>query len=240
MEDIIVSIKKEMEQQVKFFLSQNRLIEAQRIKERTLFDLEMMAELGYCHGIENYARYLDGRAPGEPPYTLLDYFPRDYLMFIDESHITVPQIRGMYVGDRSRKQTLVEYGWRLPSALDNRPLNFEEFEGRINQVIYVSATPGNYEKKKAKGRIIEQIIRPTGLMDPKIYVRSATHQVDDLLGEIRKRVTRGERVLVTTLTKRMAEDLTEYYANLGIRVKYLHSDIDTLERVANHQGFKEG
>ncbi|CAD7769032.1 UvrABC system protein B [Candidatus Methanoperedenaceae archaeon GB50] len=240
MEDIIVSIKKEMEQQVKFFLSQNRLIEAQRIKERTLFDLEMMAELGYCHGIENYARYLDGRAPGEPPYTLLDYFPRDYLMFIDESHITVPQIRGMYVGDRSRKQTLVEYGWRLPSALDNRPLNFEEFEGRINQVIYVSATPGNYEKKKAKGRIIEQIIRPTGLMDPKIYVRSATHQVDDLLGEIRKRVTRGERVLVTTLTKRMAEDLTEYYANLGIRVKYLHSDIDTLERVQIIRDLRRG
>jgi len=240
MEDIIVSIKKEMEQQVKFFLSQNRLIEAQRIKERTLFDLEMMAELGYCHGIENYARYLDGRAPGEPPYTLLDYFPRDYLMFIDESHITVPQIRGMYVGDRSRKQTLVEYGWRLPSALDNRPLNFEEFEGRINQVIYVSATPGNYEKKKAKGRIIEQIIRPTGLMDPKIYVRSATHQVDDLLSEIRKRVTRGERVLVTTLTKRMAEDLTEYYANLGIRVKYLHSDIDTLERVQIIRDLRRG
>jgi len=240
MEDIIVSIKKEMEQQVKFFLSQNRLIEAQRIKERTLFDLEMMAELGYCHGIENYARYLDGRAPGEPPYTLLDYFPRDYLMFIDESHITVPQIRGMYVGDRSRKQTLVEYGWRLPSALDNRPLNFEEFEGRINQVIYVSATPGNYEKKKAKGRIIEQIIRPTGLMDPKIYVRSATHQVDDLLGEIRKRVTRGERVLVTTLIKRMAEDLTEYYANLGIRVKYLHSDIDTLERVQIIRDLRRG
>ena len=240
MEDIIESIKAEMEEQVRAFRAQNRLVEAQRIKERTLFDLEMLSELGYCHGIENYARYLDGRAPGEAPYTLLDYFPRDYLMFIDESHITVPQIKGMYIGDRSRKQTLVEYGWRLPSALDNRPLNFEEFEARINQVVYVSATPGNYEKLKAKGRIIEQIIRPTGLMDPKIEVRSAVHQVDDLLAEIRKRVAKGERVLVTTLTKRMAEDLTEYYANLGVRVKYMHSDIDTLERVQIIRDLRRG
>ncbi|MDL1956115.1 MAG: excinuclease ABC subunit UvrB [Candidatus Desulfofervidus auxilii] len=238
--DIIEAIKKEMEERVEFFLKQNRLIEAQRIRERTLFDLEMMAELGYCHGIENYARYLDGRAPGEPPYTLLDYFPDDYLLFIDESHITVPQIRGMYVGDRSRKETLVEYGWRLPSALDNRPLNFEEFEERINQVIYVSATPGDYELKKAKGRVIEQIIRPTGLMDPKIHVRPANNQVDDLLSEIKKRAARGERVLVTTLTKRMAEDLTEYYANLGIRVKYMHSDIDTLERVQIIRDLRKG
>jgi excinuclease ABC subunit B len=240
MEDIIEAIKKEMEERVKFFLSQNRQIEAQRIRERTLFDLEMLAEVGYCHGIENYARYLDGRAPGEPPYTLLDYFPEDFLLFIDESHITVPQIRGMYLSDRSRKETLVEYGWRLPSALDNRPLNFEEFEKRVNQVIYVSATPGPYELEKAKGRIIEQIIRPTGLMDPKIYVRPATNQADDLLTEIKKRVKRGERVLVTTLTKRMAEDLTEYYANLGIRVKYMHADIDSLERVRIIRDLRRG
>jgi len=240
MEDIVEVIKQEMEERVRFFISQNRLIEAQRIKERTLFDLEMMLEIGYCHGIENYARYLDGRLPGEPPYTLLDYFPKDFLIFIDESHITVPQIRGMYVGDRSRKETLVEYGWRLPSALDNRPLNFEEFENRINQVIYVSATPGPYELKKVEGRVVEQIIRPTGLMDPEIHVRPATNQVDDLLVEIKKRVKRGERVLVTTLTKRMAEDLTEYYANLGIRVKYMHSDIDTLERVRIIRDLRRG
>ncbi len=240
MEDIIEAIKEEMEERVKFFLSQNRQIEAQRIRERTLFDLEMLAEVGYCHGIENYARYLDGRAPGEPPYTLLDYFPEDFLLFIDESHITVPQIRGMYLGDRSRKETLVEYGWRLPSALDNRPLNFKEFEERVNQVIYVSATPGPYELEKAKGRVIEQIIRPTGLMDPKIHVRPATNQVDDLLAEIKKRVKRGERVLVTTLTKRMAEDLTEYYANLGVRVKYMHSDIDSLERVRIIRDLRRG
>jgi len=238
--DIIEAIKQEMEERVKYFLEQKRFIEAQRIRERTLFDLEMMAELGYCHGIENYARYLDGRAPGEPPYTLLDYFPKDYLLFIDESHITIPQIRGMYVGDRSRKETLVEYGWRLPSALDNRPLNFEEFEQRVNQVIYVSATPGEYELRKVNGRVIEQIIRPTGLMDPKIIVKPATNQVDDLLSEIKKRVAKGERVLVTTLTKRMAEDLTEYYANLGVKVKYMHSDIDTIERVQIIRDLRKG
>ncbi len=240
LDDIINAIKKEMEERIKFFLSQNRQIEAQRIRERTLFDLEMLAEMGYCHGIENYARYLDGRAPGEPPYTLLDYFPEDYLLFIDESHITIPQIRGMYLGDYSRKKSLVEYGWRLPSALDNRPLNFEEFERRVNQVIYVSATPGPYELQKCQGQVVEQIIRPTGLMDPKIYVRPATNQVDDLLAEIKKRVARGERVLVTTLTKRMAEDLTEYYANLGVKVKYMHSDIDSLERVRIIQGLRTG
>jgi excinuclease ABC subunit B len=240
MGNIIESIKAEMEERTQFFLSQNRLIEAQRIRERTLFDLEMLAELGYCHGIENYARYLDGRAPGEPPYTLLDYFPDDYLMFIDESHIAVPQIKGMYIGDHSRKKVLVEYGWRLPSALDNRPLNFEEFEKKVNQVIYVSATPGNYELEKAKDKVVEQIIRPTGLMDPRICVHPATHQVDDLLAEIKKRVARSERVLVTTLTKRMAEDLTEYYANLGVKVKYMHSDIDTLERIQIIKELREG
>ena len=240
MDSIISAIKQELDERIAYFKARGRFIEAQRIRERTLFDLEMMAEMGFCHGIENYARYLDGRRPGEPPYTLLDYFPKDYLLFIDESHITVPQIRGMYFGDRSRKETLVEYGWRLPSALDNRPLNFEEFEERINQVIYVSATPGPYELKKAKGRVVEQIIRPTGLMDPKIHVRPATNQVDDLLGEIKRRVARGERVLVTTLTKRMAEDLTEYYANLGVRVKYMHSDIDTLERVQIIRDLRRG
>jgi len=237
---IILAIKKELNKRIAYFESKGRLVEAQRIKERTLFDLEMMAEMGFCHGIENYARYLDGRRPGEPPYTLLDYFPEDYLLFIDESHITVPQIRGMYFGDRSRKETLVEYGWRLPSALDNRPLNFEEFEDHTNQVIYVSATPGPYELKKGNGKVIEQIIRPTGLMDPRISVRPATNQVDDLLAEIRRHIKRGERVLVTTLTKRMAEDLTEYYANLGIRVKYMHSDIDTLERIQIIRDLRRG
>jgi excinuclease ABC subunit B len=191
----------------------------------------MLQELGYCQGIENYSRHLTGRKAGEPPPTLLDYYPRDYLLFIDESHVTIPQLIGMYRGDRSRKETLVEYGFRLPSALDNRPLMFEEFEKRIHQVIYVSATPSEYEMNKSRGRIVEQIIRPTGLSDPLLEVKPAKNQVDDLLGEIQKRVKRKERVLVTTLTKRMAEDLTEYYADLGIQVKYLHSDIDTLDRV---------
>ncbi len=191
----------------------------------------MLQELGYCQGIENYSRHLTGRMPGEPPPTLLDYFTRDYLLFIDESHVTLPQLTGMYRGDRSRKETLVEYGFRLPSALDNRPLMFEEFEERVRQVIYVSATPGDDEMKKSTGRVVEQIIRPTGLSDPDLEVKPAKNQVDDLLEEIRKRVKKRERVLVTTLTKRMAEDLTEYYADLGIRVKYLHSDIDTLDRV---------
>jgi excinuclease ABC subunit B len=224
-------IREELKERVAWLKSQNRLLEAQRLEQRTNYDVEMLEELGYCQGIENYSRHLTARRPGEPPPTLIDYYPRDYLLFIDESHVTLPQLIGMYRGDRSRKETLVEYGFRLPSALDNRPLKFEEFEQRVNQVIYVSATPGDYEMKKSKGRVAEQIIRPTGLSDPLLEVKPAKNQVDDLLEEIRKRVGRKERVLVTTLTKRMAEDLTEYYADLGLRVKYLHSDIDTLDRV---------
>ncbi|MFH2011426.1 MAG: excinuclease ABC subunit UvrB [Pseudomonadota bacterium] len=227
----IEAIKVELKEQVRFFQSHNKLLEAQRIEERTNFDIEMMEEAGYCTGIENYSRYLNGRKQGEPPPTLLNYFPRDFLIFVDESHATIPQLNGMYRGDRSRKNILVEYGFRLPSALDNRPLNFQEFEEFINQVIFVSATPGDYEFKKSKGKVAEQIIRPTGLMDPAITVRPASDQVDDLLHEINARCKRKERVLVTTLTKRMAEDLSEYYNDLGIRVRYLHSDIDTLERV---------
>ena len=227
----VQSIRQELEERVEWFRSQNRLLEAQRLEQRTNFDLEMLQELGYCQGIENYSRHLTGRMQGEPPPVLLDYYPKDYLLFIDESHVTIPQLIGMYRGDRSRKETLVEYGFRLPSALDNRPLMFEEFEERVHQIVYVSATPGDYEMKKSNGRIVEQIIRPTGLSDPMLEVKPAKHQVDDLLEEIRKRVKKKERVLVTTLTKRMAEDLTEYYADLGIRVKYLHSDIDTLDRV---------
>jgi len=226
----IQSIQQELVERLKELHSQRKLLEAQRLEQRTHFDIEMLQEMGYCTGIENYSRHLDGRRPGEPPYTLLDYFPKDPLIFIDESHITVPQLNGMYWGDRTRKETLVEYGFRLPSALDNRPLSFEEFEARVPQVIYVSATPADYERKKAKGRIVEQIIRPTGLIDPEVVVKPARYQVDDLLGEIQSRVARGERVLVTTLTKRMAEDLTSYYANLGLKVKYLHSDVQTLER----------
>jgi len=227
----IQGIREELKERVPWFKSRNQLLEAQRIEQRTNFDLEMLAELSYCQGIENYSRHLTGRKPGEPPPTLLDYYPKDYLLFIDESHVTLPQLTGMYRGDRSRKETLVEYGFRLPSALDNRPLMFEEFEGRARQVIYVSATPSDYEMKRSRGAVIEQIIRPTGLSDPGISVKPAKTQVDDLLEEIQKRVKKNERVLVTTLTKRMAEDLTEYYADLGIRVKYLHSDIDTLDRV---------
>ncbi len=224
-------IRDELRERLLELKAANKLLEAQRLEQRTQFDLEMLDEMGYCSGIENYSRHIAGRLPGEAPYTLIDYFPEDYLLFIDESHITVPQLIGMYHGDRSRKQTLVEYGFRLPSALDNRPLKFEEFEKRINQAVFVSATPGEYEFRKADGRVVEQIIRPTGLMDPEIEVRPAAAQVDDLLGEIKKRVKKNERVLVTTLTKRMAEDLTLHYANLGIKVKYLHSDIETLERV---------
>jgi excinuclease ABC subunit B len=227
----IQSIREELKERVGWSRSQNKLLEAQRLEQRTNYDLEMLQELGYCQGIENYSRHLTGRKPGEPPPTLLDYYPKDYLLFIDESHVTIPQLIGMYRGDRSRKETLVEYGFRLPSALDNRPLMFEEFEKRVRQVIYVSATPSEYEMKKSRERIVEQIIRPTGLSDPLLEVKPAKNQVDDLLGEIQKRVKKKERVLVTTLTKRMAEDLTEYYADLGIRVKYLHSDIDTLDRV---------
>jgi len=227
----IQTIREELKERVGWLKSENRLLEAQRLEQRTKFDLEMLRELGYCQGIENYSRHLTGRKPGEPPPTLLDYYPKDYLLFIDESHVTIPQLIGMYRGDRSRKETLVEFGFRLPSALDNRPLMFEEFEKRVHQIIYVSATPSEYEMKKSDGGIVEQIIRPTGLSDPLLEVKPAKNQVDDLLGEINKRVKKKERVLVTTLTKRMAEDLTEYYADLGIRVKYLHSDIDTLDRV---------
>jgi excinuclease ABC subunit B len=227
----VQSIREELVERLAWFKSRNQPLEAQRIEQRTNFDLEMLSELGYCQGIENYSRHLTGRRPGEPPPTLLDYYPKDCLLFIDESHVTLPQLIGMYRGDRSRKQTLVEYGFRLPSALDNRPLMFEEFEGRVRQVIYVSATPSAHEMKKSPGAVVEQIIRPTGLSDPTLSVKPAKTQVDDLLEEIRKRVKKNERVLVTTLTKRMAEDLTEYYAELGVRVKYLHSDIDTLERV---------
>jgi excinuclease ABC subunit B len=225
------SIKQELTERIEYFRAAKKWIEAQRIEERTDFDLEMIQEIGYCHGIENYSRHLTGRSPGEPPPTLLDYFPEEYLLFIDESHIAVPQLRGMYHGDRSRKQTLVEYGFRLPSALDNRPLSFEEFTEKISQVIFVSATPADYEVEMVKGRVAEQIIRPTGLVDPKVTVKPAEHQVDDLLEEIRLREERNERVLVTTLTKRMAEDLTDYYRDLGIRVRYLHSDIKTIERM---------
>ncbi|MDY7034986.1 MAG: helicase-related protein, partial [Thermodesulfobacteriota bacterium] len=229
-EKAISNIKNELKKRVDHFRSQDKLIEAQRIEERTLFDLEMMIEMGYCNGIENYSRHLTGRGAGEPPPTLLDYFPRDYIIIIDESHITIPQLHGMYNGDRSRKETLVEYGFRLPSALDNRPLKFEEFMDRINQIIYVSATPGPYELEMAES-MPEQIIRPTGLIDPEIVVCPATNQVDDLLGRIRDRAEQNERVLVTTLTKNMAEDLTDYYAELDVRVKYLHSDIKTLDRI---------
>jgi excinuclease ABC subunit B len=227
----IDTITDELKQRVDYFRDENKLLEAQRIEERTNFDLEMMQELGYCNGIENYSRHLTQRAPGEPPPTLLDYFPDDFLMFIDESHIAIPQIQAMYKGDRSRKETLVEYGFRLPSALDNRPLQFEEFNARISQVVYVSATPSDYEITKAENELVEQIVRPTGLIDPVIDVRQAKNQVDDLLEEIQKREEKGERVLVTTLTKRMAEDLTEYYSDMGLKVQYLHSDINTLERM---------
>ena len=225
------SIREELRGRLNLLKAENKLLEAQRLEQRTMFDLEMIEEMGYCSGIENYSRHLSGRLPGEPPYTLIDYFPEDFILVIDESHISIPQIGGMYFGDRSRKETLVGYGFRLPSALDNRPLKFGEFEKRVKQAIYVSATPANYEMEKSKGHIVEQIIRPTGLMDPAIEVRPAKTQVDDLLGEIRKRVDKKERVLVTTLTKRMSEDLTRYYADLGLQVKYLHSDIETLERV---------
>ncbi len=225
------TILDELKTRIDWFREQNQLIEAQRIDERTRFDLEMIQELGYCNGIENYSRHLTGRAAGQPPPTLLDYFPGDYLMFIDESHIAIPQVRAMYKGDRSRKETLVQYGFRLPSALDNRPLQFDEWRRRVHQVVYVSATPADYETDMAQGRVVEQIVRPTGLVDPQIIIRSARHQVDDLHQEIVQCVARKERVLVTTLTKRMAEDLTEYYADLGIGVRYLHSDISTLERM---------
>jgi len=227
----MASIIEELKDRMECFRNEDKLIEVQRIEERTQFDLEMIQELGYCNGIENYSRHLTGRKPGDPPPTLLEYFPDDFLLFIDESHIAVPQLRGMYRGDRSRKQTLVKYGFRLPSALDNRPLKFEESEARMSQVIYASATPAEYELSKAKRAKVELIVRPTGLIDPLIHVRSAKNQVDDLLEEILIHQKRNERVLVTTLTKRMAEDLAEYYSDLGIKVRYLHSDISTLERM---------
>ena len=227
----MASIIEELKDRMEYFRNEDKLIEVQRIEERTQFDLEMIQELGYCNGIENYSRHLTGRKPGDPPPTLLEYFPDDFLLFIDESHIAVPQLRGMYRGDRSRKQTLVEFGFRLPSALDNRPLKFEESEARMSQVIYASATPAEYELSKAKKAKVELIVRPTGLIDPLIHVRSAKNQVDDLLEEILIHQKRNERVLVTTLTKRMAEDLAEYYSDLGIKVRYLHSDINTLERM---------
>jgi len=226
------TIQEELRERLAFLRQRNRLLEAQRLEQRTLFDMEMLRELGYCHGIENYSRHLTGRKPGEAPPTLIEYLPKDALIIIDESHVAVPQIRGMYYGDRSRKEALVEYGFRMPSAFDNRPLIFDEFTRLTSQTIYVSATPGAYELKLAGDALGEQVIRPTGLMDPRITVRPAKDQVDDLLGELRGRAERDERVLVTTLTKRMAEDLTEYYQQLGLRVRYLHSDIDTLDRVA--------
>ncbi len=227
----VETIKAELTGRLTELESNGQVVEGQRLHQRTMFDLEMMKEIGYCHGIENYSRHLSGRMPGEAPPTLLDYLPNDALVIVDESHQTVPQVRGMYFGDRARKEVLVSYGFRLPSALDNRPLNFEEWEQRMTQLVFVSATPGPYELKRAGGVVVEQIIRPTGLIDPPLEVRPVKGQVDDLLGEIRDRASRKERVLVTTLTKRMAEDLTQYYHELGVRVRYLHSDIDTLERV---------
>ncbi|NBP26718.1 MAG: excinuclease ABC subunit UvrB, partial [Betaproteobacteria bacterium] len=227
----IETIKEELIERSRFFIDQQKLVEAQRIEQRTRFDIEMLAELGFCKGIENYTRHLSGAKPGEPPPTLVDYLPRDALVFIDESHVTVGQLGGMYRGDRSRKQTLVDYGFRLPSALDNRPLKFEEFEPKMRQAVFVSATPATYELEKSGGAVVEQVVRPTGLVDPAVEVRSAATQVDDLLGEIKLRADRQERVLVTTLTKRMAEDLTDYLSDNGVRVRYLHSDIDTVERV---------
>lgn len=227
----IYNIEQELDERLKYFHSQEKYLEAQRLEQRTKFDIEMMKELGYCSGIENYSRHMDGRSPGSRPYNLFDYFPKDFLLVIDESHVTVPQIRGMYNGDRARKETLVEYGFRLPSALDNRPMTFEEFESMLNQVVFVSATPANFELEKSGGVVVEQIIRPTGLLDPAIQIRPVKGQIDDLIGEIRERATKKERVLVTTLTKKMAEDLSDYLDKIGILVRYIHSDIDALERV---------
>lgn len=231
MERAIGTIEKELEEQVKYFKSQNKLIEAQRIEERTNFDIEMMKETGFCQGIENYSRHISGREPGSPPFTLFDYFPKDFLLLIDESHATIPQVRAMYNGDRARKESLVNYGFRLPSAFDNRPLTFKEFEERINQCIFVSATPADYEKDHSKENVIEQIIRPTGLLDPEIEVKPIDNQIDDLITQIRIRAEKNERVLVTTLTKKMAEDLSAYLSGIDIRVKYMHSDIKALERM---------
>ena len=235
----LATIEEELEERLKYFKEQNKLLEAQRLESRTRYDMEMIRELGFCSGIENYSRHILGKAPGEPPNTLLDFFPDDFLVVIDESHIAVPQIRGMYEGDRSRKQTLVDYGFRLPSALDNRPLKFEEFEAKIKRAIFTTATPGPYERR-VSSQIVEQIIRPTGLIDPEVSVRKTRGQIDDLIYEIKKVVDRGERVLVTTLTKRMAEDLTDYLTGRNIRVRYLHSTIDTLERIEILRGLRTG
>ena len=239
-ERAITGIEEELDERVAYFKKQNQLVEAQRIAQRTKFDLEMIRAMGYCHGIENYSRHLSGRAPGEQPPTLIDYFPKDFLLIVDESHATIPQVGGMYEGDYSRKRTLVEYGFRLPSAIDNRPLKFSEFEHCLTQAVYVSATPGSYELGHAAGEVVEQILRPTGLMDPVIDVRPAKGQVDHLLGEVRTETAQGGRVLITTLTKRMAEDLSEYYHDLGIKVRYLHSDIKTLERAEIIRDLRRG
>ena len=240
LERAMSDVRDELGEQLRLFQSRNKLVEAQRLEQRTQLDLEMMQELGYCTGIENYSRHLDGRREGEPPSTLLDYFPDDFVLFADESHISIPQVGGMFKGDRSRKTTLVEYGFRLPSALDNRPLEFHEFLERLNQVVYVSATPGHWELERSQGIVAEQIIRPTGLLDPEVEVRPVKGQIDDLLGECRARVERHERVLVTTLTKRMAEDLTEYLNSMGVAARYLHSDIDTMERMAIIKALRAG
>jgi excinuclease ABC subunit B len=236
----IEMIRADLLERLQWFRANNLLVEAQRLEQRVMFDLEMLEEMGFCQGVENYSRYFDNRKPGEAPFTLIDYFPRDFLLFVDESHVTIPQVGAMYRGDRSRKETLVNFGFRLPAALDNRPLNFQEFESKINRAVHVSATPSDYELKQASGVVVEQVIRPTGLLDPVIEVKPAMHQVDDLLAEARKTIDGNERVLVTTLTKRMAEELTEYYRNVGVRVKYLHSDIVTIERMEIIRGLRLG
>jgi excinuclease ABC subunit B len=240
LETAVTNIREELRERLEFFREENRLLEAQRLEQRTLYDLELLAEMGFCPGIENYSRHLTGRAPGQAPPTLLEYFAKNYICFVDESHVTIPQLGGMYRGDRSRKETLVDFGFRLPSALDNRPLNFEEWEGLVNQLVYVSATPGDYELRKSGGLVVEQLIRPTGLIDPQIEVRKAGTQVDDLLEQVRLRVAVNERILATCLTKKMAEDLTDYYHDLGVRVRYLHSDIETIERVEIIRSLRKG
>ncbi len=240
LETAVVNIREELKERLEHFRKENRLLEAQRLEQRTLYDLELLAEMGFCPGIENYSRHLTGRSPGQAPPTLLEYFAKDYICFVDESHVTIPQLGGMYRGDRSRKETLVDFGFRLPSALDNRPLNFEEWEGLVKQLVYVSATPGDYELRKSGGLVVEQLIRPTGLIDPQIEVRKAGTQVDDLLEQVRLRVAANERILVTCLTKKMAEDLTDYYHDLGVRVRYLHSDIETIERVEIIRSLRKG
>ncbi|HHT9118457.1 MAG TPA: helicase-related protein, partial [Candidatus Hypogeohydataceae bacterium YC38] len=239
-EKVVNSIEKELIEWLEVLRSQGKHLEAQRLEARTRYDMEMLLETGYCHGIENYSRHISGRAPGEPPYTLIDYFPKDFFLIVDESHVTVPQIAGMYNGDRSRKETLVEYGFRLPSALDNRPLRFDEWEGKIDQALFVSATPGPYELEKCGGEVVEQIIRPTGLLDPVIHVSPASAQVKDLLEQIRQRAKKGERVLVTTLTKRLAEDLSEYIREEGLKGMYLHSELDAFERVEILRDLRQG